>query len=132
MGRPSGRDIMDRILLRSPVDSLLPHVMPDASAKRYRHAPDVDGSVVGERAVLYHRPSGTAVVLNPTGSWLWELLTACPTPQALAEQLRAKCPALTGEQAVRDVSIFLEALCQHGMVLDEEGPGPEMARGGDR
>jgi hypothetical protein len=106
--------------------------MPDTSAKRYLRAPDVDGSVVGERAVLYHRPSGTAVVLNPTGSWLWQLLTTATTPQALAEQLRVKCPALTREQAVRDVSTFLEALCQHGMVLDEEGPGPEMSHGGDR
>ena len=114
------------------MDSLSPHVMPDASAQRYRRAPDVDGSVVGERAVLYHRQSGTAVVLNPTGSWLWELLTAFPTPQALAEQLRAKCPALTGEQAVRDVSTFLEELCQHGMVLAEEGPRPEMSHGEDR
>ena len=114
------------------MDSLSPHDMPDASAPRYRRAPDVDGSVVGERAVLYHRQSGTAVVLNPTGSWLWELLTACPTPQALAEHLRAKCPALTGEQAVRDVSTFLEALSQHGMVLDEEGLRPEMSNGGDR
>lgn len=114
------------------MDSLSPHVMPDASAKRYLRAPDVDGAVVGERAVLYHRQSGTAVVLNPTGSWLWELLIAFPTPQALAEQLRAKCPALTGEQAARDVSTFLKALCQHGMVLDEEGPRPEMSHGGDR
>src|SRR5262245_31519690 len=105
--------------------------MPDALAKRYRRAPDVDGSVVGERAVLYHRQAGTAVVLNPTGSWLWELLTAFPTPQGLAEQLQAKCPALTGEQAVRDVSTFLEALCQHGMIFAEEGPRPEMSHAED-
>jgi coenzyme PQQ synthesis protein D (PqqD) len=76
--------------------------------------------MVGERAVLYHRQSGTAVVLNPTGSWLWQRLTAFPTPQALAEQLRAKSPALTGEQALSDASTFLEELCQHGMVLAEE------------
>jgi hypothetical protein len=104
--------------------------MPDASAKRYALSPDVDRAMVGERAVLYHRHSGTAVVLNPTGSWLCELLTAFPTPQALAEQLRAKCPALTGAQAVCDVSTFIEALCQHGMVLDEEGLGSEMSHGG--
>jgi Coenzyme PQQ synthesis protein D (PqqD) len=114
------------------VDSLSPHVMPDASAKRYLLSPDVDRAVVGERAVLYHRQSGTAVVLNPTGSWLSELLTAFPTPQALAEQLRAKCPALTGEQAVRDVSTFFEELCQHGMILTEEGPRPEMSHGEGR
>jgi Coenzyme PQQ synthesis protein D (PqqD) len=114
------------------VDSLSLHFMPDASTKRYRRAPEVDGAEVGERAVLYHRQSGTAVVLNPTGSWLWDLLTAFPTPHALAEQLRVKCPALTGEQAVRDVSTFLEELCQHGMVLTEEGPRPEMSHGEER
>jgi hypothetical protein len=75
---------------------------------------------VGERAVLYHRQSGKAVVLNPTGSWLWQLLTTSPTPQVLAEQLRAKCPGLTEAQAVSDVSTFLEALFQHDMVLTEE------------
>jgi Coenzyme PQQ synthesis protein D (PqqD) len=123
---------MDRTQLRSLVDSLSHHVMPNASAKRYRHSPDVDGSAVGERAVLYHRQSGTAVVLNPTGSWLWQLLTTVATPQAMAEQLRAKCPALTGEQAVSDVSTFLEELCQHGMVLMEEGSRPEMSQGEDR
>lgn len=113
------------------MDSLSSHVMPDASAKQYRRAPDVDGSVVGERAVLYHRQSGTAVVLNPTGSWLWELLTTLPTPPALAEQLRVKCPALTEEQAMRDVSTFLEELCQHGMIFTEEGPRPEISHGED-
>jgi hypothetical protein len=123
---------MDRILLRSLVDSLSHHVVLDAYSKRYLRSPDVDGSAVGERAVLYHRQSGKAVVLNPTGSWLWELLTAFPTPQGLAEQLRVKCPALTGEQAVRDVSTFFEELCQHGMILTEEGPRPEMSHGEER
>ena len=51
--------------------------------------PDVEGSEVGERAVLYHRQSGTAVVLNPTGSWPWQLLTTSPTPQTLARGQRS-------------------------------------------
>jgi hypothetical protein len=102
------------------MDSRSPHVIPQAFSRRYLRSPHVEGSEVGERAVLYHRQSGKAVVLNPTGSWVWQLLTRSHTPQVLAEQLQAKCPALTGEQAVSDVSTFLEELFQHDMVLAEE------------
>jgi PqqD family protein of HPr-rel-A system len=102
-------------MLRSLVDSL-----SHQTIRRYLRSPHAEGSNVGERVVLYHRQSGKALVLNPTGSWLWQRLTTSPTPQALAEQLQARFPSLTGEQAVSDVSTFLEELVQHGMVRVEE------------
>ena len=83
----------------------------------YTRSPDASASTVGDRVVLYHRVSRAAIVLNPTGSWVWEQLIAPQTPSALAENLRARFPALSGEQAQTDVDAFLRELVGHAMVV---------------
>ncbi len=87
---------------------------------RYRHSPHVDASKVAERLVLYHREFRKALVLNPTGSVLWELLTQSQIKQTLTAQLRSKFPSVKEEQAVSDVSAFLADLLQHGMLVEEK------------
>jgi coenzyme PQQ synthesis protein D (PqqD) len=72
----------------------------------------VDISRVGERAVLYHRDSRTALVLNPSGSWLWEQLATLRSRDQLAAALRAKYN-LSPEKADRDIDQFLNDLRQH-------------------
>ena len=94
--------------------------MAEEASKQYRRSEHVEDSKVGDRLVLYHRESRKALVLNPTGSWLWQLLTTAHTTQTLAEQLRARFPGLSWEQAVSDVSTFLDELLQHGVVFVEE------------
>lgn len=66
--------------------------------------------------VLYHRRSKHALVLNPTGSWIWELLLE-PTPaSALVSELRRHYPTVPVEQIELDVAGLLDDLRGHDMV----------------
>lgn len=82
----------------------------------YARSPDASVSPVGDRVVLYHRVSRTALVLNPTGSWMWGRLAEPRTPDDLVSDLQARYPGLTEADARRDVSRFLAELQQHAMV----------------
>ena len=88
-----------------------------AGEPTYARSQDVDSSSVGDRVVLYHRGSRTALVLNPTGSWLWQGLVASATALDLAGRLRGRFPELTSELAARDVALFLDELLRHGAVV---------------
>jgi hypothetical protein len=88
--------------------------------RKYCRSQSVDEQKVGERCVLYHRESGKAIVLNPTGSLIWTLLTSLTTPSDLAQQLQAKFPSLESQQALFDVSTFINDLQMHDLVLVEE------------
>ena len=83
----------------------------------YARCEEVEASTVGDRVVLYHRVSRSALVLNPTGSRLWERLATPASPQDLTAALRARFPALSGEDALRDVSSFLDELTRHGAIV---------------
>ena len=83
----------------------------------YARSEQVEGSTVGDRVVLYHRTSRSALVLNPAGSRLWERLATPATPQDLAAALRERFPTLTREDALQDVSTFLDELTRHGAVV---------------
>jgi hypothetical protein len=82
----------------------------------YTRSSDASVSTVGDRVVLYHRVSKAALVLNPTGSWIWQQLTCPRTPDAIAGDLRRRFPALSADDAERDVKAFLAELVQHAMV----------------
>jgi hypothetical protein len=82
----------------------------------YRRSPDASASAVGERFVLYHRISRTAVVLNPTGSWMWSRLEMPRTADDLARDLQARYPSLSDADAARDVAAFLTELSQHKLL----------------
>jgi len=87
---------------------------------RYRRPHNVEESKVGERVVLYHHDSREALVLNPTGSWLWQLLATSQTKPTLVEQLQSRFPFLKDEQAMSDTSAFLDDLLKHGMLVEEK------------
>ena len=82
----------------------------------YIRSPDATESLVGDRMVLYHRVSRTALVLNPTGTRLWRLLEHPCTTDALVRDLCGAHRSLTEDQAARDVDTFLKDLSQHAMV----------------
>ena len=67
--------------------------------------------------VLYHRTSRTALVLNGTGSRLWERLARPASPGSDGATLRERFPALGAEDALRDVSSFLDELTRHGAIV---------------
>ena len=76
----------------------------------------VDVSRVGTRAVLYHRDSKKALVLNPSGSWLWEQLASARSRDQLAIALQEKY-RLSSDQAGRDIDQFLDNLRLHEAVV---------------
>jgi hypothetical protein len=82
----------------------------------YTRSPDASASTVGDRVVLYHRVSRAALVLNPTGSLIWQHLAAPSSASTLAEMLRTRFPSLSPDDAGRDVDTFLDELVQHRMV----------------
>jgi hypothetical protein len=83
----------------------------------YARSGHVEASVVGDRVVLYHRTSRSALVLNPSGTHLWERLAAPAALPDLASALRQRFPALSGEDARKDVAAFLDELTRHGAIV---------------
>ena len=82
----------------------------------YECAASVDFSLAGDRAVLYERDSRSAIVLNPTGTRLWQTLEQPQSALQLREALRALYPTLVEEQAARDVEAFLRDLSSKDLV----------------
>jgi len=76
----------------------------------------VEASTAGDRVVLYHRGSGQALVLNPTGSWIWTLLVEPASVAGLAAELRRRYPIVPLDQAERDVTALLDDLRARGVV----------------
>jgi Coenzyme PQQ synthesis protein D (PqqD) len=83
----------------------------------YARCEAVEASTVGDRVVLYHRTSRSALVLNPTGSRLWERLATPASPQDLTAALRERFPEVSRDDALRDVSAFLDELTRHGAIV---------------
>jgi hypothetical protein len=84
---------------------------------RHARSDQVEASEVGDRIVLYHRVSRAALVLNPTGSRLWERLASPATTEDLTAALRERFPALAPEHALLDVTAFLDDLTRHGAIV---------------
>ena len=78
--------------------------------KRFQRSSRVSESRVGEKVILYHKSDKKAVVLNPTGAWVWEVITSPHTLDALSELLRGHYPELTQERAKQDLSTYLAEL----------------------
>jgi hypothetical protein len=94
--------------------------MPISSACYRRSAP-VSASQVGTRQVLFDAESGVSLVLNPTGSLIWQWLGEPATAEALAERLSATYEDLSLDQARIDVADYLRDLMQDGVVrLDDD------------
>ena len=83
----------------------------------YARSGQVEASAVGDRVVLYHRTSRSALVLNPTGSHLWERLATPAALPDLAGALREKFPSLSADDARKDVAAFLDELTRHGAIV---------------
>lgn len=82
----------------------------------YRRSPAVDETSVGERLVLYHRVSGSAVVLNPAASLLWKALADAADPAALADALQKRFPFVDHSRVKADVKSCLDDFASHQLV----------------
>lgn len=93
-----------------PRTVLMGHELP------YSRSPHASASAVGDRIVLYHHVSRAAIVLNPTGSLVWEALDTPQTLAQLTSRLQARYPTLDAVRAEQDVTAFLSELTTHAMV----------------
>ena len=69
-----------------------------------------------DRVVLYHPDRGLTLVLNPSGSLVWESLAAPQTVGSIAERLCSQWPALSLDNAQADVQRFLGELRERAMI----------------
>jgi len=83
-----------------------------------RTVDDIRESWVGDRLVLFHARADKALVLNPTGAWLWSRIAASPTAEQLGRDLRGRYPELGDAQAAGDVDAFIAELRSHGLLAE--------------
>ena len=83
-------------------------------------ASGVQLSRTGDRCVLFNGNTGTAIVLNPTGTILAELLEKSQTTPELTRELEQRFTGIDNAQATADVSAFLTQLHGHKMLASEQ------------
>lgn len=87
--------------------------------ERFRRSNRVDETRVGDRVVLYHRDTGSGVVLNPTGSIIWDALATPRSAADLAGDLAARYPGLENDRISRDVGTYVESLLENGLIASD-------------
>jgi hypothetical protein len=90
-----------------------------ATAGLYRRSPAVDETTVGERIVLYHRVTGSAIVLNPTASVLWRKLDRERDHADLVKSLHDGYPQVSESVIDADVTSCLADLVSHQLIRVE-------------
>jgi hypothetical protein len=86
---------------------------------RFRRSNRVDETRVGDRVVLYHRDTGSGLVLNPTGSIIWDALQAPQSAADLASGLAARFPGTQHEKITADVNNYVESLLENGLIAGD-------------
>ena len=83
----------------------------------FQQDPQAQSTVVGDRVVLLHRLTQTTIIINPTGSRLWELLAEPHGVADLAAALQEIHEGLTPERAGVDATAFLDSLLAQGLLI---------------
>lgn len=87
-----------------------------ATQQKCQLSPGVQLSRTGDRCVLFNEHTGTAIVLNPTGTILAELLENPRSEADLASELEDRFDGLSNAQATADTAAFLKQLQEHKML----------------
>jgi hypothetical protein len=80
----------------------------------------VDETRVGDRVVLYHRDTGSGVVLNPSGSRIWDSLSTPSSATDLVERLAMEHVAIPRDRIAADVASYVASLKEQKLI-DELG-----------
>ena len=86
---------------------------------RYSQSPAVETSPVGDRVVLYDNASRKAIVLNPTGAWLWQQLSTPSSAAELTQKLQARFSNVDAAQVQADVEACLKSLVEQELLHEE-------------
>ena len=87
---------------------------------QYHRSDRVDETRVGDRVVLYQRDRGTGIVLNPSGSWIWDALSEPKSPHDIVSDLLARYDGVAAEQVAGDVEQYLTSLEAQALVRRTE------------
>jgi Coenzyme PQQ synthesis protein D (PqqD). len=79
----------------------------------------VDETRVGDRVVLYHRDTGSGVVLNPTGSRIWDSLVTPASADDIIERLSREHRSIPRERIAGDVEGYIASLKEQKLI-DEQ------------
>ena len=99
-------------------------VVANTAGVTYRRSPAVEETIVGDRAVLYHRVSGEAVVLNRTASILWEQLSTERDSRNLEQVLIDLFPRVDRLQIEQDVQACLADLADSRLISTHRDASP--------
>ncbi|NOZ95654.1 MAG: PqqD family protein [Acidobacteria bacterium] len=88
----------------------------------FRISPEATGKIIDGEAVIIDLATGVYYSLNPSGSRLWELLSAGQSREAMAELLSAEF-GIGRDRAEKDLDALLIRLIEEGLVApDDEAP----------
>ena len=88
--------------------------MTDKLLKRH---PEAESHPSGERVVVFHKSTKNSIVLNPTGSWLWEQLEQPRSRQELVERLVERYPDVERQRLADDMEVYLRELTDNELVM---------------
>ena len=88
--------------------------MTDKLLKRH---PEAESHPSGERVVVFHKSTKNSIVLNPTGSWLWEQLEQPRSRQELVERLVERYPDVERQRLADDMEVYLRELTDNELVI---------------
>jgi hypothetical protein len=88
------------------------------TSKILRRSECVDETRIGDRLVLYHRGTGTGVVLNPMGSLVWDSLASPQSSGDIADLLASRHATIPRQQIDTDVASYVQSLLEQ-LLIDE-------------
>lgn len=71
----------------------------------------------GERVVIYQSQRQNSIVLNPTGSWLWNQLATPRTLSFLVESLNKEHPEVALETLKDDLQAYVGEMVQNELLV---------------
>ena len=83
-----------------------------------RHA-QTDTSTVGERMIVFERASKSAIVLNPTGATIWQLLETPRSAAQIEAALSQQFPDVEAAQLKSDVEHYLQELLAQKLIAPQ-------------
>ena len=81
-----------------------------------RH-PEAESHLSGERVVVFHKSTKNSIVLNPTGSWLWDQLEQPRSRTWLLDQMAQRHPYVEAERLENDLDAYLQELTTNELIV---------------
>jgi Coenzyme PQQ synthesis protein D (PqqD) len=71
----------------------------------------------GQRVVVFHSETKDSIVLNPTGSWLWNQLEQPRRQSELVASLCQEHPDVPDENIAKDVEFYVKELVENKILV---------------